>query len=668
MLKAILHSALLRDRGVFQHLRDSYRQERHRFYRDSLYHTEWSTDGLISAVSHLSAHGNSIVCVVDALDEAAGGQDAEKSRESSLSLITSLADTPATSFRFIVLSRGTPDISRKLKHYHTIKLDSVNREDLRRVVDAGIASLLLSIKTSLSGSDEEYGPASNSTRRATRRAARRSYRSIQRKAISEEDSKCLDGIRTHLISNADGVILWPVLVLQELRHVVEGPRGFTLAELEATAKALPMELRSYYGYIIQSIWSRSELADPEMARRIFRWIISSSKRSPVRLHDLWEIMAIPKDADTGLPSPNDPIRYNHMVIHGNWNLFKRRLYEYCGPLVEVTCPAETKALYADDDSSLLWCDVWPNWTVQLFHQTVREFLTDPAQSGPLYIDRYGIEDQVNTLARTYLTLCLPLVHTKYFPREAGKKTIDYLDSHPLLNYILRHFDTFPSLPSLSGAYHSETATDTFSVPQRLDWMEEFALLASPYLTGTESWGYQPLYSGRTAVDRTGGLWGNLESEDYGGLQGRQDELPGAVVKKPTPLSLIGQLLSPDHNLRAACEAGACSAVAAILMWVKLSATEISTSLRLKMLELADNEGCPQIIAPVLGASAGAFRSLRYHEVIHVVETAARMGNTGVVRWLLDASMDDSPPEVQDRELQAWLADGEKAEKPPPWSG
>lgn len=109
--------------------------------------------------------------------------------------------------------------------------------------------------------------------------------------------------------------------------------------------------------------------------------------------------------------------------------------------MEVLCPPETTDFYFDQESGSTTRDIESTWLVQLLHQSAKEFLSDASVAGPLYVNVSNAEREVKILAMKYLQICLPLVQTQYFSRN-GKPDILYLQTHPLLYFILKNLPSF----------------------------------------------------------------------------------------------------------------------------------------------------------------------------------------------------------------------------------
>lgn len=380
MLRAILFRVLQPRPDLFVHFAAPYRATR----QEEGVKWSWPGETLISIAKSL-AHGDiSILCIVDALDESGGDNDPENSRETSLRLIYELTTLERSPINFIILSRDTPEIRKKLKYCRSISLEKENLKDVESLVIEGINSLKsMGLHQLLDDSDKESIPR----RSRHPRSARSKYHKAQteRPAWSETELKAFDSIQQFLMNNANGVVLWVTLVLKELQHVLKDGKGFTVMDLTRKAKSLPVDLRSYYIYILQSILDKSTLTSLSISRRILTWTIGASSVAPVHLNDIWEVMAIPDDQNDKESSHEEKFDERKVIIKKNWNRFNNILYEYCGPLVEIICPQETMTLYLDEDGTPTK-NVAPNWTVQLLHQTTKEFLFDAEASSKLFIN------------------------------------------------------------------------------------------------------------------------------------------------------------------------------------------------------------------------------------------------------------------------------------------
>lgn len=437
MLQSILYQLLGQDRSLFQYYKDTYRKLR----RAGTGHCEWSTEQLEAVLSRMAAAGDEapeILCVVDGMDESEDVLGNYRSRQQILSLFSSLVNE--SRIKMIVLSRPARAIEREFRHCHHIILEAVNQTDIKRVVDAGLRSLLMSMQ-SFDSSDEEAPPI---TRRTNRKrievhSPRKPIKPRIFNKVKNSEQAELDFIRDYLLEHAQGVILWVTLMMSELkRHVEKGM--YTFKELREQLLGLPLRLNNVYERIVEDLDQRHNEADRTKARRILAWVIGASARQALQLKELLDALAIPSDLEASLESEDDPIVANRPRIR-SWNHFRRSLYELCGPLVEVISLAKTTP---DGDSDRSF-DVGPSSVVQLLHQTVKDFLANSQSAKLLYIKPSDAEWIVSRDGRQYLQLSFPLAPTPYAPQTVAGKSgweenfeemVYYLEDKFLLTFVL----------------------------------------------------------------------------------------------------------------------------------------------------------------------------------------------------------------------------------------
>lgn len=86
----------------------------------------------------------------------------------------------------------------------------------------------------------------------------------------------------------------------------------------------------------------------------------------------------------------------------------------CGPLIEILAPAQAKDNPSDEDD-----DMSPESTVQLLHQTVKDFLVDPELAGPFFFTKHEESIMWHCTLDTYLIAVLPNRPTAYAPLPTG---------------------------------------------------------------------------------------------------------------------------------------------------------------------------------------------------------------------------------------------------------
>lgn len=251
----------------------------------------------------------------------------------------------------------------------------------------------------------------------------------------------LEKIRSYLIDNAEGVILWVVLILDLLETTIK--RGmYTTLELEKRLKTLPTELDGLYTFILEEL--RSRFGDQELTKSRKALMLISAGNSTLELQELWDALATPDDIQAAYDCDEDPIDRGRVHI-SSWKEFRRHLYEMCGPLIEVLAPEQAKK-----DSSGQDDDISPESTVQLLHQTVKDFLADAALAGPLF---FTMDEAMISWHRTldvYSSVVFPNRPTAYARLPMGdgcdwvhtvEGTAAYLSDKRLLLRILRALST-----------------------------------------------------------------------------------------------------------------------------------------------------------------------------------------------------------------------------------
>ena len=484
-LKSILYQLLDQDRSLFQFYESTYRELR----CPGTSHCRWSTDQLRAVLSRMAAAGDNgpqIVSVVDDMDESEGMPRHDRSREQILSLFSSLVNE--SRIKMIVLSRPARVIEREFRYCHHIVLEDENQNDIDRVVDAGLRSLVL-LMQSFDSSDEETSPTNRrrNIRTTEVQPPRRPFmppflnRYFNRVRNSEEAE--LGFIKVYLLEHAQGVILWVTLIISELkRHVEKGM--YTFKELRKELLGLPLRLENVYERIVDDLEQRHNEADRAKSRRILAWVIGASAKQPLQLKELLDALSIPSDLEAALKSDDDPIVANRPMIR-SWNHFRRSLHELCGPLVEVIRPASVDREGDQDDIF----EVGPSSVVQLLHQTVKDFLADYRTARRFLVQPYEAEWTVHRDGQRYLQLTLPFEPTKYTPLaltggsgfEAHVEEVaSYLEEKYLLCFVLKQhladpyhdsFDGIPSHKSISAVLSAFMKQNPYNTRNALDTVD-----------------------------------------------------------------------------------------------------------------------------------------------------------------------------------------------------
>ncbi|MCJ1367017.1 hypothetical protein MMC16_006149 [Acarospora aff. strigata] len=470
MLRSILHQLLEQDLSLFRYYKEIYRKRRHR----GTGHCPWSKDDFQAIFSRIAAAGDDvpqILSVVDGLDESedslGGGE-----RGDILSFFSNLVNKHSGSrIKIILLSRPARAFEKEFRHCHQIILEHENSDDIKGVVDSGLRSLRMSIQ-SFDSSDEEspdtvqrtitkrVGTSRMNQKKGNPPSKNRRLNSCFNQVKDSEQGE-LNFIRAYLLKHAQGVILWVTLIITELKHHVE--KGmYTFIELKELLFHLPLDLDTVYRRIIHDLEQKQDKAEQAKARRILAWVSGASAKQPLQLKEILDALAVPSDLEAALKSVDDPILANRPRFR-SWNHFRRSLYEFCGPLVEVIRPTAVARIHLTDESNVdtidetindFW-DVGPTSVVQLLHQTVKDFLANPKVAHGFSFQPLEAERMVDDDLQKYLKLSLPVIPTPYVPMlevEASglemnvEAVVSYLEGKYLLPFVLNNFPITPQYP------------------------------------------------------------------------------------------------------------------------------------------------------------------------------------------------------------------------------
>ncbi|KAI1375915.1 hypothetical protein F4677DRAFT_105345 [Hypoxylon crocopeplum] len=400
-------------------------------------------------LERISATGTSIICIVDAMDEArpdtkamlngAGAQRHTRVNTILGALSSLMIGVEGSRMKFVVLSRPEPLLEldflraqRKLENTFRITLEHENRADIEVLVNRGIESLQAAIHTYDSESDVDV-PCGTKGKTRKPRALQQGLRYLH---SSEADA--LQRIREYIFENARGIILWVTLILKDLQQTASAGMS-TFKELESRLRSLPLELDDLYSRIIHDL--RSKLTNKELlkSRNIFVLVAGAgSFGRPLSLEELWEALAVPQELKSALESKSDPILSNRVII-SSWPDFRRQLVRFCGPLIEVVKPG-------DDTNAPRSDDVQPGDIIQFIHRTVKDFLEERETADEFSVVEDNARVYVKELASRYLALAFPQENTPYWSgfKPANKDTsewrnhvamfVEHLDRRILLGF------------------------------------------------------------------------------------------------------------------------------------------------------------------------------------------------------------------------------------------
>ncbi|EXJ66664.1 uncharacterized protein A1O5_10335 [Cladophialophora psammophila CBS 110553] len=444
MLRSLLYQILQADPTLFAEIQGQFRALR----AASNGTVQWTWDDLEGSFQRIKrSRGSSrkIFCILDAMDESKSDERNIEQRSRVLKLLRTLCSDEKSqksspiAFKFIVLSRPARDIQRGLKGCRKIEMHKENARDIRVLVDRGLKSLRELIRQDDSeedtGSDDDSVAISWATTLTPSiashcRSSSEAY--LKGKAAADQtEEQQIQEMRKYLIENADGVILWVLLVIQELS--VQVAKGFfTFRSLKERLTKLPMDLTEFYEQMVKNLCDNNDADSIKTARKMLIWVSFSQR--PLKINELWEAATMPLDTPVTTFDTLVQARAHKRSPTQLW----LGMLELCGPFIEVThegvavisrASSKTKKVLGSD-------------TVQLLHQTVKEFLVRP-EAGPF---RVNPEDpgRVFDACLNYITVALPVPG---LPQTADSAMISDADpffrdlaeglaDRPLLSYCL----------------------------------------------------------------------------------------------------------------------------------------------------------------------------------------------------------------------------------------
>ncbi|KAE8150884.1 hypothetical protein BDV25DRAFT_104502 [Aspergillus avenaceus] len=230
----------------------------------------------------------------------------------------------------------------------------------------------------------------------------------------------------YIVQNAQGVFLWVELVGAELVALAEG--GYAARDIFIFLKELPKELEDLYARMLQRIRrDRSNIRD---GLKIFHFVLFAAR--PLKENELLHALGIPTDWNTGFKLserafqdclPTDLVR---------------RLINCAGNFMEIRASNVNPAFSATPAMSQ------GSGTVQVIHQTVREFFLDKegcVEQSDFRITDIAAHQCIAVTCLRYLIFCIdtgPTLDAQGWTDESLRMYASYLQTRPLLCYALEH--------------------------------------------------------------------------------------------------------------------------------------------------------------------------------------------------------------------------------------
>jgi len=231
-------------------------------------------------------------------------------------------------------------------------------------------------------------------------------------------------ITKYIKENARGVFLWVVLICRALKRYTRN--GYSPAGLKKELASLPKDLEGFYQMMTQRLDRNLEPRALQEARKILNWIIFAER--PLTMAEMRDIIAIPFGDGMNI-SPSPSFLEDHRIV--GWQGVKQKLRHTCGDLLEIIQHNPGSPNLDEND------------TVQLIHETVREFLLrDDEIAKPLHTNLYLGPQAIIEVCVRYLEVCFRSEtfspKTLMFGAEEYQQFAKALASLPLLWYIVEH--------------------------------------------------------------------------------------------------------------------------------------------------------------------------------------------------------------------------------------
>ncbi|ETS79891.1 hypothetical protein PFICI_07420 [Pestalotiopsis fici W106-1] len=227
-------------------------------------------------------------------------------------------------------------------------------------------------------------------------------------------------IKQYIKSHADGVFLWVGKVLTEVK--VWSDRGWTQDNLDDLKTMLPTELMALYKRITQRIVEQKSSSDIALGKKILALAAFSSR--PLTIEEMRDAIIVPSEIEL------EEFKLHPNCFKSRINLLERTIPRVCGDLVETK-----------------------KRTVQLVHETVREFLLHKDHIA----DPFDMDWTKSTISMAYVCVrYLELSLSKLTLEHAGVKALpitsweddDYqafarhLESRPFFHYTVTHLQQY----------------------------------------------------------------------------------------------------------------------------------------------------------------------------------------------------------------------------------
>ena len=352
---------------------------------------EWPDDSLKTVLSCFANHPPTKPLYI-ILD--AMDESKEEDRYDVIQLLCRLCTAKTSCVKVFLASHPVAELKHQIEESHyIIKLQNENKDDIKKFVDDFLPNL-------------------------------------------ELRSPFLREAADYINANAEGVFVWVHLVKAELLRMRATCHNDT--QIMDRLKHLPTELVNFYKLMLERLEEESSTQDIQHGITLFQLVLFGLR--PLTVGEVQHVLAIPSDSERSLQG------FKENLI----DEIERRIVHCGGNFVEITGTLFDREI----TNTQLVTSVADN-TVQLMHQTTREFLLQIRQEKP----KFALSDEeahiaIATASVRYLTLCFTnaeptmrdaLPEVKNWCPEDFLQYVRYLDEWLWINYALPHFKTHYTL-------------------------------------------------------------------------------------------------------------------------------------------------------------------------------------------------------------------------------
>jgi hypothetical protein len=438
MLRSILFQLLVQDDDLYPAFQQPFRRFITECY-PAINANDWKYLDLRAIIQSLKEfkfkERLKFLLLLDGLDESEDKAETGEERHEVFSLLSSLcAPGSRNIFKIIALSRAERDVRGALQAKFYIDMKDVNKADITRIVNLGTVRLWRQMRAS--EDDLQLG-----TKFPTHDSS--GFDADLHVGIdSVPEASELDFVADYLLAHADGVILWVVMIIRELLQIAESG-AFTVQQLRKILSSIPTSLHELYLDILGKV-KTGKHSNLKQAKYIFSWVLFAGRT--LRVDEFRDVAAMFHRDES---SKSEDFLQRNRVGHytKSWNPTRTLIANLCGALIEIV-PSDKKP------SSEFWDNrnVSGDDSVQLIHQTAKDFLLSNPDPSIFSLDHPTALDVISRACNEYLMMTFPVnkkspafTDVTWPDQVACEALVVYLENHPLLKYILHY------LPQLANA-------------------------------------------------------------------------------------------------------------------------------------------------------------------------------------------------------------------------